>query len=98
MDPLFEQASQFLDQALVFYAGGQIEEASRYLASAAAVLHQIQLAPTQPAEATATLGPVVFEPVSVVEMLQAATVPPAPAATPPVNPEPAHASSLAVAA
>ncbi|HVP44556.1 MAG TPA: hypothetical protein VMS96_14085 [Terriglobales bacterium] len=42
MDPSFEQASHFLDQALLSYAGGQIEEAAENMASAAAILREIQ--------------------------------------------------------
>lgn len=44
MDALLEQASQILDQALLAYAGGQLEAACEQIAAAAALLHEIQLA------------------------------------------------------
>lgn len=43
MEPLLEQASQILDQALLAYAGGQLEAACEQIA-AAAMLHEIELA------------------------------------------------------
>lgn len=44
MEPLLEQASQILDQALLAYAGGQLEAACEQIAAAAAMLHEIELA------------------------------------------------------
>ena len=58
MDPSFEQASAFLDQAILSYSGGQIEEAAQFMAEAAAMLHEIQLWPA------AELEPEVFQPVT----------------------------------
>ncbi len=59
MNPSFEQASAFLDQAILFYSGGEIEQAAQCMAEAAAMLHQIQLPP-----AAAKLEPEAFQPVT----------------------------------
>jgi hypothetical protein len=94
MEPSFEQASTFLDQALILYAGGQIEEASQQLADAAAILHAIQLTPAE-------LRPVVveFPGLTLYEMpLALAGETTAPAALPPAPAEPESKPSLAVAA
>lgn len=50
MDPRFEQASHFLDQAIIAYAAGQIEEASQHMANAAATLQVIELVAAGSAE------------------------------------------------
>lgn len=101
MEPSFEQASAFLDQALIFYAGGQMDEASQQIASAAAMLHEIQLAPAEQEPGPAELRPVVveFPGVTVYEMPLALTgETTAPAALPPGPAELESKPSLAVAA
>lgn len=102
MDSPFEQASQFLDQAILTYAGGQMEEASQYMASAAAVLHEIQLAPPEfkPEAAALELVRMEYPLVTVheVPLLPAANEQPVLAVLPPVDAEPTRDSSLAVAA
>ena len=100
MEPMFEQASAFLDQAILSYSGGQIEEAAKLMAGAAAILHEIKLAPAEAGSAE------VFQPVPTataadmpIEAHAAATEhPPEPAAVQAMDIESARKSSLAVAA
>ncbi len=99
MDPSFEQASTFLDQAILSYSGGEIESAAQFMAEAAAVLHEIQLAPP------AKLEPEAFQPVATdsaaaiaPELLLTTVRPVEPAALHPVELESAGKSSVAVAA
>ncbi len=98
MDPMFEQASAFLDQAIVSYSGGQIEAACEHMAAAVAVLRQIQ--PAAPELQPAAIPTLDLE-------LATVTVSPAPADLPsgppvtairPLPVEPAAEPSIAVAA
>ena len=101
MEPLLEQASQILDQALLSYAAGQIEAACEHITAAAAMLHELQLAvlPQELSAATPAVEPAGFLGVAAFEMPLAL-----PAATPVTAPMPrkrvesARESSLAAAA
>ncbi len=101
MEPSFEEASQLLDQALLSYSGGQIEVACRYMAEAAAMLHDIQFFPPEPQSESAALEPIIveFPEVAAGELqLALAAGDPAPVAIAPVNPEAATEPPLVVAA
>lgn len=100
MEPSFEQASAFLDQAILSYSAGQIEEAAQQIAEAAAMLHEMQL-PT----ALGELVPEVFQPVntetSAVMAYEAAPAPkllPITAAGAPAEIQSAEKPALAAAA
>ncbi len=101
MDPSFEQASAFLDQAILFYSDGQIEPAAQLIADAAAMLHEIQLLPPAAQLETEEFQPVMTDSAAAIapELLLATSGPPA--ETPieqPVEIESAGKTSLAVAA
>lgn len=92
MDPLFDQASHFLDQALLCHAAGEIEEASQQMANAAATLHAIELAPADSAVQVAApeMVKIKLKPITVVDFSSVSTAP--------VGAEAASESSLASAA
>lgn len=99
MAATFEQASQLLDEAILSYSVGQIEEASQYIASAAATLHEIQLVPST--EPVLSQPGDMNDPIATVQwraLLPAAAEVAAPAAHQPVHVEPAPSPSLAAAA
>jgi hypothetical protein len=103
MEPSFEQASEFLDHALISYSGGQIEEACQLMAEAANLLHGIELAPiaqpTEPEPAEIQSLDIDFLTATLCGIPPAAAKEkPAPAAIPPAKAESTRKSSLAVAA
>ncbi len=101
MDPSFEQASAFLDQAILSYTDGQIEQAAQFMADAAAMLHEIQVAPAEPKPEAEVFQPVETSSAADIapELLLATSgPPPEPPAFQPVEIESAGKSSLAVAA
>lgn len=98
MDPMFEQASAFLDQAILSYSGGQIEAACEQMAAAAAVLRQVQLAAPQPETAAISTLDLELATVAVCEVPMAVPKPPLVTAIQPVQLEPAPEPSIAVAA
>lgn len=101
MDPCFEQASAFLDQAILFYSGGQIEQAAQLMADAAAMLHEIQLPPPGAKLEVEVFQPVMTDSAAEIapELLLATSSPPAEAPVQqPVEIESSSRPSLAVAA
>ncbi len=100
MDPTLEQASAFLDQAILSYSGGQIEAACEQMAAAAAVLREIQPAAPQPEPEFAAIATIDLELAAVTGCAIPAAVPSALPVTAiqPVKVEPAPEPSIAVAA
>ncbi len=101
MDPSFEQASAFLDQAILFYTNGQIEQAAQFMADAATMLHELQFPSPAATLEMEDFQPVMTDPAAAIapELLLAMNGPPAePPVEQPVAIESAGKSSFAVAA
>ncbi len=100
MDPSFEQASAFLDQAIFFYTDGQIEQAAQFMADAAAMLHELQFPSPAATLEMEDFQPVVTDSAAEIapELLATSGPPPGPPVEQPVEIESAGKSSLAVAA
>jgi hypothetical protein len=101
MESSFEQASVILDQAILSYSDGEIEQAAQLMADAAAMLHDIEVAPVEPQCVAEVFQPVQTETAADMpgKMLLLAAGPlPEPAALQAMEIESAKDSSLAAAA